>query len=250
MKSSKKAVLILLVVLVLIGLGMYHFKKEPVAPSTDTSSATETPTTSTATKSTTVTADSDAKWVALPTETSTYNNPTYGFSFTYPSTWKLTDRSDKTVTISSDQLTGAAAAGSQIPVESISFRPVDKSFFTPHINTKYGEIGYDESLKTLVDVSEKPSRCLAASSLLGGLHQAGNAAIKNITYGSSLMSDPVYTDSAILTKGGTIIIVREEYEPSTDEEKNKIAADQVLKIANSFALLNGNSVVVPACANQ
>jgi hypothetical protein len=253
MKSSQKAILIFAVVLVLIGLGMYHFKNNgSVASSIKTSSDTKTQAVQTPAATVSQNSPTDAKWVALPTAFSIYSNPAYGFSFTYPSTWKLTDSSDKTVTITSDVGSGIKGDGSSfdIPLESISFKATNKNFFNPHVNTKYGQIAYDEKTKALVDVSETPQRCLSASPLLGSLHLGGNTAVKSITYGGSLMSDPVHNESAVLTTNGSIVVVTEESERSTDETINKKATDQVMQIANSFSLLAGNTVSIPACANQ
>ena len=150
------------------------------------------------------------------------------------------------VTVTSDTNSGQSVDGSgTIPLEVIGFQDTDKNFFTPPVETKYGQIQYDENKMTLIDTSGPKPRCLPASPLLGI-----TGAIKSITYGGSLMSDPAHTESAILTKDGSIIIAGESWEVGSDEKQDELVKEQVAKIVTSFTLLNGNSLSMATCATQ
>ncbi len=174
-----------------------------------------------------------------------YSNASYGFSFMYPDTWTLRENSsNKQVTVTSDINSDQQTAGSgNIPLEVIGFQATNKNFFTPHVETKYGEIAYDEARKALVDESVAHPICLSSSTLLNV-----PGTIKSITYGGSLMSDPAHTESAILTKDGSIIIANESWETGSDEKENETVKQQVAKIVTSFALLDDNSVSIPSCS--
>ncbi len=175
----------------------------------------------------------------------TYSNTQYGFSFQYPNTWKVTeDKSKKEVRIDTNDIAIYGQGYVPYPSWSITFKATDKSFFNPPIGTKYGLIGYDESRSALTD----GDRCLSSGKLFGNNPPDANntSSIQSITYGGSLMSDPAYSDSAILTTNGEIIIVhKEQGAPYTPE-----IGDQLSAIASSFKLLNGNTVFVPTCAKQ
>jgi hypothetical protein len=172
----------------------------------------------------------------------TYTNSVYGFSFEYPATWKLVeDNNKKEVTLTSDSVTSGA---NSMPLEVLSFAATTKNFFNPPLGTKYGEIAYDSNRMTLVDSSSSPVRCLSAAPIF---NTAG--AIEGITYAGSMMSDPAYSNSAILLKNGGIVLADEDWEvDDTDQAKNTTAKADVAKIASSFTLLNGNTVSVAACA--
>ncbi|MEO5646512.1 MAG: PsbP-related protein [Candidatus Paceibacterota bacterium] len=238
-----KIILIVLAILI-IGTGAYLVTKNdtmdtvPAATIVDTTPVPVTPIEN-PTPATTDTTPS-VSWL-------TYTNADYGFSFQYPSTWKLSeDKTKKSVTIKTVEYS-AAVEKNDIDYESITFQATTKAFFTPHLGTKYGEIAYDDKQGAIVDVSSSPVRCLDTSTLLSGLHQI-TTAIKTIPYSGSLMATPAYSDAAILTKNGSIIIVTENNEPSTKTTASNLITANVKTIANSFTLLGGNTVVTPACS--
>jgi hypothetical protein len=181
-----------------------------------------------------------------PTPWKIYSNKEYGFAFIYPSTWTLRENSsNKQVTVTSDTAPGSEFApglDDTPPLEVIGFQDADKSFFTPYVETKYGEITYDETQKTLVDESHTPPRCLPVSTLSGVV-----GAMKSIIYGGSLVADPAHSESAVLTKKGDIIIASESWEVGSDANQNTQIKDEVAKIMTSFTLLNGNTVSIPNC---
>ena len=168
-----------------------------------------------------------------PTPWKIYSNKQYGFAFIYPSNWTLRENSsNKQVTVQTDTPT----------LEVIGFQDANKSFFTPYVETKYGEIAYDNTQKTLVDASQTPARCLPVSTLSGV-----SGAMKSIIYSGNLVSDPAHSESAVLTKTGSIIIASESWEVGSDQNQNKQIKDDVAKILTSFTLLNGNTVSIPNC---
>jgi hypothetical protein len=168
-----------------------------------------------------------------PTPWKIYSNKQYGFAFIYPSDWILRENgSNKQVTVQTD--TPA--------LEVIGFQVADKSFFTPYVKTKYGEITYDGTKKTLLNISQTPPGCLAVSTLSGV-----PGAMKSIIYSGDLVSDPAHSESAVLTKTGSIIIASESWEVGSDQNQNKQIKDDVAKIMTSFTLLNGNTVSIPNC---
>jgi hypothetical protein len=88
--------------------------------------------------------------------------------------------------------------------------------------------------------------CLKATQLFGSNppNVSNTSSIKSIVYGGSLMSDPAYSNSAILTSNGQIIIVNSQQGAAITPE----LSTQLSKIASSFKLLNGNTVFIPECA--
>jgi hypothetical protein len=182
-----------------------------------------------------------------PTDSSikTYSNTVYGFSFQYPSTWKLEENlMKKSVTLTSDANSGSNYPDNNpsgfMPIEKITFTATDKSFFNSNrVSTKYGIITYDENQKALFS-----DYCLKASKLFGGID--GNISIQVVPFGGSLMSDPAYGDSAILTTSGEIIIVYTEQGAAL----TPLILKQMALIGNSFKLLEGNTVFVPSCAQS
>ncbi|MDB4984302.1 MAG: hypothetical protein JWM20_481 [Patescibacteria group bacterium] len=178
----------------------------------------------------------NASGVAIDTTNwKTYSSTKLGFSFKYPDTWKLVeDLTKKTVTITSDSISDQYKG---VPLEQITFKATNKSFFTPPVVTKVGAITYDNASKSLV-----ADGCLPASPLFGS---AGSIAAVN--YGGSLMSDPAYSDSAILTKSDLIVISHRSMEAGSGEATNTLAQNQAGQVGASFSLVNNNEVFVPAC---
>ncbi len=164
----------------------------------------------------------------------TYTNAEFGFTFNYPISWELSeDKLKKEVTIDTNDKAGGVD-GMSYPSWRITFKSTDKSFFNNNrVSTKMGIITYDENLKALVSDS-----CIKAEGLLG------TNTIQAIRYGGSLMSDPAYSNSAILTTSGKIINI-DSYQgvPSNPQIENQLST-----IIKSFGLLNGNAVFVPQCA--
>jgi len=170
----------------------------------------------------------------LPSE-KIYTNSDYGFSFNYPNDWKLSEnKSNKEVTISTNDLVNVSDGGhAGYPSWSITFKATDKTFFNSVTPTKMGVITYNEKESAVF----ADDRCIKAEKLLGGNVQVAR-------YGGSTMSDPAYSNSAILTTNGKIIIVNSYQGVAiTPELENQLSA-----IFNSFKLLNGNQVFVPECA--
>ncbi|MEK7227917.1 MAG: PsbP-related protein [Patescibacteria group bacterium] len=170
-------------------------------------------------------------------DSKTYSNTQYGFSFDYPSSWKVSeDTSKKEVTVNTNDIVGVNPENRpnpEYPSWSITFKATDKTYFTgQRISTKIGIITYDETTKALMS-----DDCLKATQLFG-------SNLTTIVYGGSTMSDPAYSNSAILTSSGEIIIVNSQQGVALTPE----LTSQLSKIASSFKLLNGNTIFVPACA--
>ncbi len=162
-----------------------------------------------------------------------YSSSEYGFRFNYPGDWKLTeDKIKKEVTIDTNDI-GDVVEGGTFPSWRITFKSTDKTFFNNLQPTKMGVITYNEKESAVF----ADDRCIKGTKLLGGLTQA-------FTYGGSLMSDPAYSNSAILTKNGEIIIVN-SYQGSVITQKLE---KQLSTIVNTFKLLNGNSFFIPECS--
>jgi hypothetical protein len=160
----------------------------------------------------------------------TYSNTQYGFSFQYPSDWKLTDNpTNKTVTIATNDA-GEAVEGMSYPTYSITFKSTDKTFFSKPIYTKWGGVTYDENSNAiLID-----GNCTKPDEVFGSMQA--------VHYGGSLMSDPAYNDSAITTMNKTIFIIHEEQGGSLSSIQS-----QIQTVENSFKLLGGNSPFIPQC---
>ena len=179
--------------------------------------------------------ESNAYAVQTSADWKTYYSGQFGFSFMYPSTWKVTEKSNKAGLAEVALTSNLDSDIVGVPAEEVDFSTVYQSYFNPPIGTKYGTIGYDSTKKALVDTANPSSPCLPASTLL----QIPNA-LPAFTFGGSTMSSPAYFDSAILTKNGQIIVITDNIEGTVDK-----AADT--KVATSFTLLNGNSAAVPSC---
>jgi hypothetical protein len=191
----------------------------------------------TASQNQTIQAEANAYGAQVSADWKTYYSSQYGFSFMYPSNWTLTEKTNKQTGLAEVDISSNLDSDIPgVPAEEIDFSTVYKSYFSPPIGTKYGNITYDDTKMALVDQGSTPVRCLPVSSLL----QIPNA-MASFTYSGSLMSDPAYMDYAILTKNGPIILVSDYIEGTTDTALRT-------NIADSFTLLNGNSAVVPACA--
>jgi len=165
----------------------------------------------------------------------TYLNTQYGFSFDYPNTWKTSeDKNKKEVIVSTDDMVDRMA----YPSWSISFKSTDKNFFNTVRPTKMGVITYSEKESALF----ADDRCIKAEDF--GFGTTKNNLIKKFIYGGSMMSDPAYSNSAILTTDGNIIIVdsRQGVVITPDIDK------QLSLITNSFKLLNNNKVFIPECS--
>jgi hypothetical protein len=159
-----------------------------------------------------------------------YSNSTNGFSFKYPSTWKAIDNAaNKQVKVTTND---APADGNGAPAFSITFTSTDQTFFNQRISTKYGEITYDQNRnRILID-----GQCRAVESVQG-------SSLQGVKYGGSLMSDPAYGDSAIVTNNKNIIIVHTEMGTALSDATRA----QIKSILDSFTLLNGNSIFIPVC---
>lgn len=170
----------------------------------------------------------------------TYSNSTLGFSFQYPSNWQLTENPTiNSVTIATSDAT-ETVEGRAFPTEAISFRLADKTYFANNkVSTKVGIITYDENLKALVS----DTRCLKAGKLFGNF-PSNTTMVRSISYGGSLMSDPAYSDSAILTTNGQIIIVHSEQGGPLSPEM----LSEMSRVASTFLLIGSNTIFVPACA--
>lgn len=237
-----KNILIALLVIVIGVLGYFQFKSK--------SDIKITPNGQTSTINNQNDSDHQPTKIELSTLTKTwksYTNAQYGFAFDYPSSWKLSeDPSKKEVTISTNDIGDVNLENkdnTQYPSWSITFKATDKTYFTKQrISTKMGVITYNENSKALMS----DDSCLKAAQLFGNNPSNVNntSSIYSITYGGSLMSDPAYSNSAILTTSGEIIIVTSQQGTSLTSD----LSDQLSKIATSFKLLNGNTLFVPACA--
>lgn len=169
---------------------------------------------------------------ATAPETKTYSNTQNGLSFNYPNSWTVVENpSKKSVSVTSDTSYNSGG-GFVIPMRKITFTLTDKSFFNPPINTKYGSISYENSLKTLFS-----DICMKAEFL------SGSTTIKGIRYSGSNMSDPAYSTVAVLMANGSIYIINEESESASGPEK-----DAALAMINSLQFLNGNTTAYPACS--
>lgn len=169
----------------------------------------------------------------IPTGYKNYSNNNLGFSFNYPNSWNLLeDNLSKTVTLTPDAK--YQFNGKTFSLYNLTFKVTDKSYFNNRIATKYGVITYNEINKAIM-IDEK---CVSSSPIFNGT----SATVKGVTYGGSLMSDPAYSDVAIPTTFGSIILVHTDmWEYSSD------IAKQLAEIGSSFKLLNGNSVPTSVC---
>ncbi len=174
-------------------------------------------------------------------ELKTYSNSNNGFSFKYPSDWVISENPlNNSVKIStkSSSVIGVDDVGRPIAYSldySIMFTKTDKTFFNqPNrpIQTKYGEITYDQNRNSiLIDGQCRPAEGIEGSSLQG------------VRYGGSLMSDPAYGDSAIVTTNKNVIIVHTEMGVTPSDATRA----QIKSILDSFSLINGNNVFIPVC---
>lgn len=165
-------------------------------------------------------------------ELNTYSNTHNGFSFNYPSTWRVISDPLNTnqIKITTSDISMIADGNTPVPTFSITFKSVDQSFFNPEIGTKYGQVTYDRNLNCiLID-----GKCRATGSI-------ENSSLQGVRYGGSSMSDPATGDSAILTTNKDIIIVHTEMGGSLSEELRS----QIKTIFDSFKLLNGNTIYIP-----
>ncbi len=232
-----KNILIVILVIALAILAYMQFKpKVTVTPSGQTTTINN-PNGPDYQSTNTVAGDSSKIW-------KTYSNAQFGFSFDYPATWKLTeDIVKKEVTIdTNDALTNEGGSFSY-PSWLITFKATDKTFFTQQrISTKMGIITYDENTKALMS----DDYCLKARQLFGTNppNPSNTSTMQSISYGGSLMSDPAYSNSAILTSNGQIITVYSQQGSVITPELTAILS----KVASTFTLLNGNTVFVPECA--
>ena len=106
-------------------------------------------------------------------ELSTYTNKMYGWSFKYPSTWKVTEDKDGTgVSIDPGVRVAGYSPDQKAMVEkySLGFSTIKKKDFGT-INSKVGMISFDSAKDALVDGLDTPSRCLPVSEHIG-LHNA------------------------------------------------------------------------------
>lgn len=169
-------------------------------------------------------------------ELSTYSNSANGFSFKYPSRWKVIPDplNSNQIKITTDDTMGGVDGGSY-PSYAITFKVTDKTFFNqPNspVQTKYGEITYDQNRNSiLID-----GQCRRAEGIEG-------SSVQGVRYGGSLMSDPAYGDSAIVTINKSIIIVHTEMGVTPSDATRA----QIKAIFDSFTLLNGNKIFIPVC---
>lgn len=165
----------------------------------------------------------------------TYSNSSNGFSFSYPSIWRIISDPLDTNQIKITTIDTVDNGGGAYPVYSITFKTTDKTFFNQRnnpIQTKYGEITYDQNRNSiLID-----GQCRSVEGLEG-------SSLQGVRYGGSLMSDPAYGDSAIVTTNKNIIIVHTEMGIAPSD----IIRAQIKKIFDSFSLLNGNKIFIPVC---
>lgn len=221
----KNTLIVFLVIIVaLLAFVAFKPKTAPVIPSTTSQVSTTTPP---------VEQPQNSAW-------KTYSSTLLGFSFKYPSDWKLTeDTAHKQVTIATNDV-GEVVEGHSFPSYSLSFKSTDKTFFSKPINTKWGVITYDANRNAVL----ADGNCLKPDPLSPSAEPLSSPSIQYFRYGGSLMSDPAYSDAAIVTTNYSIIIIHSEQGVGLPTPLQ----DQVDRIKNSFNLLNGNKVFVPTCA--
>jgi hypothetical protein len=139
-----------------------------------------------------------------------YVDNTLGIQFEYPSHWKVTEKKDtNSVTISSNTTSAM----------DIMFSTIAKTSFEP-VNSKVGNISYDESQKALVDGLDTPARCLPYRGLMNV-----EGSVVAFQYAGSLMSTPAYSHYAVLTTGENMVLVHESsymFDEKIAEEKKHI----------------------------
>jgi hypothetical protein len=173
---------------------------------------------------------------------STYTNSQYGFTFNYPSNWQLTESPDKTsVTIDA----GITANG--LDAFTLVFTIIPNDSFQS-VQTKVGNIIYDPTQNALVDTNETPARCLPYADLRGLAGGAGNLSAFN--YGGSIMSDPAYWESEILTNKNYMLDVGESYERPSNDATNQIIQTGENEIYSSLAFTNNVVARTPVCASD
>jgi hypothetical protein len=168
----------------------------------------------------------------------------YGFSFDYPSNWKVTEKIDTNgrpyVDLTSDIFSSDPQL-SGIPEEEIQFSAVDTNYFNPPIGTKFGMIGYDSKDNLLIDTTQPSQQCLLVRPLLG----IENAPL-GFLYDGSQMSTPAHFNYALITQNKKIILVTEF---SLGGDLSLVVNQNVSKIALSFKLLNGDSIPRVNCVS-
>ncbi len=176
--------------------------------------------------------------------TGVYTNATYGWSFHYPTNWKVAETANGGVTVSANIAVATSAVNVKQPaILAITITSVKKTAFAP-LKTKVGNIGYDAALGALVDSSGQSQRCLPYTPFLGR-----NNVIKGFLYGGSNMSDPAYLNYAILTNKDYMVLMQTEDYGETNNEKLRLEAEAgQQKIFDSFKLTAGTDAIVPACS--
>jgi hypothetical protein len=174
----------------------------------------------------------------------TYSSAQYGFSFDYPSKWKVTEKTNTNgqpyVDLTSDIFSSDPQL-SGIPEEEIQFSAVDTNYFNPPIGTKFGMIGYDSKDNLLIDTTQPSQQCLLVRPLLG----IENAPL-GFRYDGSQMSTPAHFNYALITQNKKIILVTEF---SLEGDTLLVVNQNVSKIALSFKLLNGDSIPRVNCVS-
>lgn len=160
---------------------------------------------------------------------STYQNILYGWSLKYPSSWHILETLDGTgVSIFSD------ISANTKSIQTLKFSTIKKNEFEP-ISTKIGNVYFDLEQDALVDSLSEPERCLPLRSFIGKASD-----IPYFVYGGSTMSDPAYSDDAIITNQDYIITLYSNY---FDEAQRKTRNS----VYNSFTLNHTVKAVIPEC---
>jgi hypothetical protein len=166
----------------------------------------------------------------------TYTNAKYGWSFKYPSTWKVTENKDGT-SVSVDSSARAASLNPEskatFPKFTLNFSTVKKTDFGT-VNSKWGIITFDLKKNALVADS-----CLPVSTRIGV--KQGEALFQ---YTGSLMSTPAYSGSAIVTDKDYLVIVSSEMYDSIDDT----LAEGAGIIYATFQLAPEVYSIIPQCA--
>jgi hypothetical protein len=179
---------------------------------------------------------------AAQTNIKQYTNQQYGFSFSYPATWKLDEQN---LVLDSNVPAGGGLQNTSALI--ITIKVVNNNNFgVAHANPN--DIIYDASKNALVDVTDTPPVCQPFNKQ-AGLFSASPVPV-NIpitTYGGSLMSDPATVNYAIITNKGYLILINEAAERTGNSSQDATISVGEKEFFSSLQFQNGVEAETPGC---
>lgn len=173
-----------------------------------------------------------------------YTNKKSGWHFQYPSDWNIAEKADGSgVTIESGVMVeGIMGTGVKSPIFTLSFITKKKADFE-EVGTKVGQIKFDMTKNALVDIGGPNIRCLPVNSKLGT-----TASIPTFQYAGSMMSDPAYSTSAVISDKDFLVIINMLTYGRVEDDMLEADIENGLRTIYSTFGLGGNTVAVtPEC---